>query len=84
MTNKELKRKTFLETTRNYNKKKEELYKRESERKLYDEGKIGWNEYMKMYKERKEKERHFYKDNENYKLYDEGLITYDEFLELSK
>lgn len=84
MTNKELKREAFLEATRNYNKKKEELYKREPERKLYDEGKIGWNEYMKMYKERKEKERQFYKDNESYKLYDEGLITYDEFLELSK
>lgn len=82
MTNKELKRRTFLEATKRVEDKKKELYKREPERKLYDEGKIGWNEYLKRFKLRKEKEREFYKDNENYKLYDDGLISYDEFLKL--
>ena len=84
MTNQELKRKSFLEATENIKKKKQEFYEREPERRLYDEGKIGWNEYMKMYKERKAKEREQFKDNPFYQDYDDGLITYDEFLDLSK
>ncbi|HEQ0564233.1 TPA: hypothetical protein VDZ74_001296 [Streptococcus pyogenes] len=81
------KQEIFKEATKKLNEKKAALYKREPERKLYDEGKIGWNEYLKRAKareekEREEKEREFYKGNENFELYDEGLITYDEFLEL--
>ncbi|NVF11628.1 hypothetical protein HV819_06470 [Anaerococcus sp. AGMB00486] len=83
MTNQELKRQTFLEATKRLEEKREKLYKEEPERKLYDEGKIGWNEYMEMYKKRKEVEREKYKDNQFYQDYDDGLITYDEFLALS-
>lgn len=84
MTNKESKRQIFLEATRKSNKKREELYEREPERKLYDEGKIDWNEYMKMYKKRKEEELEKYKDNPFYQDYNDGLITYDEFIVFSK
>lgn len=76
------KQEIFREATRKLNEKKAALYKGEPERKLYDESKIGWNEYLKRAKAREEKEREFYKENENYELYDAGLITYDEFLEL--
>lgn len=76
------KQEIFREATRKLNEKKVALYKGEPERKLYDEGKIGWNEYLKRAKAREEKEREFYKENENYELYNAGLITYDEFLEL--
>ena len=84
MTNKESKRQIFLEATRKSNKKREELYEREPERKLYDEGKIDWNKYMKMYKKRKEEELEKYKDNPFYQDYNDGLITYDEFIAFSK
>lgn len=78
------KQEVFKESIKNLNKKKEELYKREPERKLYDEGKIGFNEYVKRALKREEKERELYKGNENFELYDAGLITYDEFLELER
>lgn len=55
MTNKELKRQTFLESARKLKEKREALYEREPERVLYEEGKINWKEYMQMYK--KEKKR---------------------------
>ena len=83
MTNKELKRQTFLEATKRYKEQKRGLYEREPERELYDNGKIGWNEYVKLSKKRKDQEREKYKGNKNYELYDDGLITYDEFLELN-
>lgn len=41
------KQEIFKEATKNLNEKKASLYKREPERKLYDEGKISWNEYLK-------------------------------------
>ncbi|MDO5714906.1 MAG: hypothetical protein Q4Q07_10780 [Tissierellia bacterium] len=83
MTNQELKRTTFLKATKRREENKRKFYAREPERKLYDAGQIGWNEYLKLYKERKQKERELYINNKNYELYDAGLITYDEFLEIN-
>ncbi|WP_018659217.1 hypothetical protein [Allofustis seminis] len=60
MTNKELKRQTFLEATKRYKEQKRGLYEREPERELYDNGKIGWNEYVKLSKKRKDQEREKY------------------------
>lgn len=76
------KRQMFLEVVKNRQEKKSAFYERHPERKLYDEGKIGWNEYLKLSKETKEKERAHYQGNANYQLYDEGLISWDEFQEL--
>ncbi|MBS4899891.1 MAG: hypothetical protein KHZ87_03905 [Clostridiales bacterium] len=76
------KQEIFRESTTNLKRKTAVLYEREPERKLYDEGKIGWNEYLKLAKKREEEQREFYKGNENFELYDAGLITYDEFLKL--
>ncbi len=84
MTNKELKRQSFLEATRNRKAKQNAFYLRFPERKRYDEGKIGWNEYLKLAKETKEKERAYYRGNANYDLYDDGLITWDEFQDLER
>ncbi|MFM1524481.1 MULTISPECIES: hypothetical protein [Helcococcus] len=84
MTNKELKRQTFLESARKLKEKREALYEREPERVLYEEGKINWKEYMQMYKKRKEEELEKYKDNPFYQDYNDGLITYDEFIAFSK
>lgn len=84
MTNKELKRQSFLELTKNRRAKQDAFYRRFPERKLYDEGKIGWNEYLKLAKETKEKERAHYRGNANYDLYDDGLITWDEFQDLER
>ena len=74
----------FEESMAKLKKKEEEFYKREPERKLYDEGKITWTEYLKRAKAREEKEREKFKGNEAFDLYDAGLITYDEFLERNK
>lgn len=49
------KQEIFKEATKNLNEKKASLYKREPERKLYDEGKISWNEYLKRAIARKRK-----------------------------
>lgn len=76
------KQEIFKESMEKLKAKKEELYRREPERKLYDEGQITWSQYLKRAKAREEKEREFYKGNENYELYDAGLITFDEFLAL--
>ncbi|MDO5018825.1 MAG: hypothetical protein Q4E02_05935 [Lagierella massiliensis] len=84
MTNQEQKRQTFKEATRRLREKENALYEREPERKLYDEGKIGWKEYMEMYKKRKAEERKKYKNNSFYQDYDAGLITYEEFVALTK
>jgi hypothetical protein len=84
MTNKELKRQSFLEATRKRKAKQNAFYLRFPESKLYDEGKIGWNEYLKLAKETKEKERAHYRGNANYDLYDDGLITWDEFQDLER
>lgn len=84
MTNQESKRKSFLEATTRLESKRKKLYKQEPERELYDAGKIGYNEYMEMYKARKAEEREKYKDNPLYQDYDDGLITYDEFVQLSR
>ncbi|HEK9982064.1 TPA: hypothetical protein TUU08_000168 [Streptococcus equi subsp. zooepidemicus] len=78
------KQEIFEESMAKLKKKEEELYKREPERKLYDEGKITWSEYLKRAKEREAKEREKFKGNEAFELYDAGLITYDEFLERNK
>ncbi|WBW49426.1 hypothetical protein O6R05_05300 [Peptoniphilus equinus] len=51
------KQEIFKESMARLKKKEEELYKREPERKLYDEGKITWSEYLKRAKVREEKER---------------------------
>lgn len=71
----------FKESMTKLKKKEEEFYKREPERKLYDEGKISWSEYVKRAIERESTEREKFKGNEAFELYDAGLITYDEFLE---
>ena len=84
MTNKELKRQSFLEATRNRKAKQNAFYLRFPERKVYDEGKIGWNEYLKLAKETKENERAHYRGNANYDLYDDGLITWAEFKDLER
>jgi hypothetical protein len=49
------KQEIFKEATKKLNEKKASLYKREPERKLYDEGKISWNEYLKRAIARKRK-----------------------------
>ena len=51
------KQEIFKEATKKLNEKKASLYKREPERKLYDEGKISWNEYVKRAITRKEREK---------------------------
>ena len=84
MTNKELKAQTFKTAYTKWQQKQEEHYKRCPEQKLYDEGVIGWNEYLQLTKEREEKEREFYKGNEDYQLYVDGLITWEDFQELEK
>ncbi|HEM4925520.1 MULTISPECIES: hypothetical protein [Streptococcus] len=76
------KQEVFKEATRKLQEKQQALYEREPERKLYDEGKIGWNEYVKLSIKREEELRLAYQGNENYELYDAGLISYDEFLAL--
>ena len=76
------KQEIFKESMAKLKNKQDELYKREPERKLYDEGKITWTEYLKRAKAREEKEREKFKGNEAFELYDAGLITYDEFLSL--
>ena len=78
------KQEIFKASMRKLKKKEEEFYEREPERKLYDEGKISWTEYLKRAKAREEKERVKFKENEAFELYEAGLITYDEFLERSK
>ena len=47
MTNKELKRQTFLEAAKRRNETKNEAYKMDPARKEYDEGWISWNEYLR-------------------------------------
>ncbi|HEM2695169.1 hypothetical protein ACMZ6Z_00150 [Streptococcus pluranimalium] len=76
------KQEVFKEATIKLQEKQKALYEREPERKLYDEGKIGWNEYVKLSIKREEELRLAYQGNENYELYDAGLISYDEFLAL--
>ena len=76
------KQEIFKQSMANLKKKEEELYKREPERKLYDEGKITWTKYLEMAKEREEKEREKFKGNEAFAMYDAGLISYDEFLSM--
>jgi hypothetical protein len=49
------KQEIFKEATKKLNEKRASLYKREPERKLYDEGKISWNEYLKRAIARKRK-----------------------------
>lgn len=49
------KQEIFKEATKKLNEKKASLYKKEPERKLYDEGKISWNEYLKRAIARKRK-----------------------------
>nr|DAK95801.1 MAG TPA: hypothetical protein [Caudoviricetes sp.] len=49
------KQEIFKEATKKLNEKKATLYKKEPERKLYDEGKISWNEYLKRAIARKRK-----------------------------
>lgn len=51
------KQEIFKESMEKLKAKKEELYRREPERKLYDEGKITWSQYLKRAKVREEKER---------------------------
>lgn len=84
MTKQELKRQSFLEAASYRQAKQEAFYRRFPERKLYDEGKIGWNEYLKFAKETKEKERAYFRGNAHYELYDDGLITWEEFQELER
>lgn len=74
------KQEIFKESMKKVREKEQALYEREPERKLYDEGKITWTEYLKRAKEREEELRKKYAGNEAFELYDAGLITYDEFL----
>lgn len=50
MTNKELKRKSFLEATKRRNAKKAAEAKRNPARAAYEKGEISWNEYLKLSK----------------------------------
>ena len=47
MTNKELKRQTFLEATRRRNEKKRLEREKDPAKADYEDGKISWNEYLK-------------------------------------
>lgn len=76
------KQEIFKESMAKLKKKQDELYKREPERKLYDEGKITWTEYLKRAKKREGELRKKHAGNEAFELYDAGLITLDEFLSL--
>lgn len=76
------KQEIFKESMAKLKNKQDELYKREPERKLYDEGKITWTEYLKRAKKREEELRKKYAGNEAFELYDAGPITLDEFLSL--
>lgn len=73
------KQEIFKESMAKLKKKEEEFYKREPERKLYDEGKISWSEYVKRAIKRENEERKRFKGNEAFELYDAGLITWEEF-----
>lgn len=76
------KQEIFKDSMTKLKAKEKAFYKREPERKLYDEGKITWTEYLKRAKEREEKEREKYAGSKAFELYDAGLITYDEFLDM--
>lgn len=73
------KREIFKQAFKAYEDKQNALYDREPELKLYEQGEISWQDYLRLSNERKVIERETYKDNENYALYDAGLITWEEF-----
>lgn len=50
MTNKELKRQSFLEATRRRKEARENFEKENPARAAYDRGEIGWNEYLRRSK----------------------------------